>query len=60
MDFQLQFLLNDINFFISGCIYGLGMGKNEIYKPLERLEKKVSNTQRLRASDIQYATGKYM
>ena len=47
-------------FFISGCIYGLGMGKNEIYKPLERLEKKVSNTQRLRASDIPYATGKYM
>ena len=53
-------MLSFFVFFISGCIYGLGMGKNEIYKPLERLEKKVSNTQRLRASDIQYATSKYM
>ena len=37
---------------MTGCAYGLGVGKNEIHESLECLEKKVFNTKRPRTSII--------
>ena len=35
-----------------GCAYGLGLGKNEIHKPLECLEKEILDTQGSRGAVI--------
>ena len=53
------FCLSDWVELFTGNLHGLGVGEDEINKPLECLEKKVFNNQGVRTADIWNASGKW-